>query len=53
MNEEEAKKAGWYDRRQDPKKLEAWAEKAYPNINVELLEISFEKEKILEALRKF
>jgi len=52
MNDEaELKKAGFYDRKENPKKVAAWAEKAYPKMNVELYEVQYEKEKVLEAMR--
>jgi hypothetical protein len=43
-NEEEAKKAGWFNKKSkegDPKLLE-WADKAYPSINVNILQAEFD-----------
>lgn len=44
-NEEEAKKAGWYDKKPNEDKLLSWAEKAYPKFDKEKwekeLDISF------------
>jgi len=42
---------GFYDRKENPQKVAAWAEKAYPKMNVELYEVQYEKEKVLEAMR--
>jgi len=42
-NEAEARKAGWFDRKQDQKKLLDWAEKAYPKITIDLFDIQFEQ----------
>jgi len=51
-DEAELKKAGFYDKKENPQKISAWAEKAYPKMNIELYEVQYEKEKVLEAMRK-
>ena len=42
-NEEEARKAGWYNKKEakDNSKLIEWADKAYPDYNIDLFNVEF------------
>jgi len=46
-NEEEVKKAGWYDRKPQESKLMAWSDKAYFSAKPDLWDVEFEQELFL------
>jgi len=50
FNEDEAKKAGWYSKKNDPIQLLKWCEQAYVNIDEKLWTAELEKELVLSSI---
>jgi hypothetical protein len=43
-DEKEIEKAGWYTKKPNEAKLLEWADKAYPNIKIDMFDVLFEQE---------